>query len=706
MTAGIVGAHQAVHHFDGLEDHNRVIKEFTHDPDYGTGSHATQSHVDVGRSHSQSTGRRSVMINDARQPYISEGQRSEGRRPSNASLIGLPDRPSMSQMSTSSGAVKDSNLGGSNDDVTRNSSVSAADWEVVMRSSGLVNQESLKDNSWIDGDRFQFCIGTIICLNVIVIGIETDLNDRNADFRALTPWKMVEIFFCWIWVAESLLRLYFERCRYFVGGWNMVDIVLVISSITELFILPYIVGQEVLPAFFRAIRILRLLRLLRLVRLVPFFKDLWLIICGFVEALKTLGWVLLLMVVIIYSGGIYMTILVGHSCDGDYTSWGDCKDVFGTVPGSMYSLFQVLTLESWSMLIARPVLKKKPYLVAFFLSFMMLTTFGLLNIIVGVIVENTLKASNDEMNRAMMERDAKMRIELLGLREVFEEADEDHNGNVDMEEFTSIFSNPEVQQRLAHLDIPCDNPESLFEMFDEDGGGTLTIFEFVEGASRLKSAPKPTEMRSAAHQVFNTSQTIGKMKVTIGQMGQALGMQDIAAQAKLRRGLSAQAFTRQTSPAESLQARKEKRRRSRDQRTLESIKPALLEVNVQDEDPIKPDDLHSRKDSSRSSSPLGRSLKPDSPIVLPRETSNSGSGELGPANPRALDPQLAPVWDHPRTLASHSANRARLEGIEWSVGQRLQRLERIAHNLARSQDKVKHAVNQVLTRIPQAVPDG
>mmetsp|Transcript_128956 Transcript_128956/g.248458 ORF Transcript_128956/g.248458 Transcript_128956/m.248458 type:complete len:726 (-) Transcript_128956:26-2203(-) len=714
VAAAIVAAHQHPVQERSLEHLTPLYTTELHGRPYPSEAPSLDHHV-----HHQQERSRRIAIIEERRLSVASGDSAQsvafGRRVESwhngdcgSDADSLPDTEPGSptrQMSAATTSMPSHKL----------SSISSQDWDMIMASSGLVDlKEQTKKKLWIDGDRFQFCIGALITLNVIVIGLETDLNDRTVDFQAMTPWKMVECTFCLVWVGEALLRMYFERWHYFVSGWNILDIILVVSSLLELLILPYIVGKEFLPAFFRAVRILRLLRLLRLVRLVPFFKELWLIICGYVEALKTLGWVLLLLAIIIYSGAIYMTILVGQQCSEKYEFWSDCEDIWGSVPGSMYSLFQVLTLESWSMLIARPVLKKKPHLAAFFLGFLMLTTFGLLNIIVGVIVENTLKASNNELRRTMAERDAKMRMELMGLKQLFEEADEDRNGNVDVYEFKSIFEKPEVKERLNRLDIPCDNPEALFEMLDEDGGGSITIFEFIEGASRLKSPPKPTEMRSAAHQVHNTEQTISKMTTTIGQMAKALGMHDDAATATNKR------TRRPGSPSRRRNRRLQTTSSAGSAESMDTINSLPFNRGISEHTDTyiseRTDHYTSEHTDGSGSGMLSSafSLEKDSPNLERRLLGVDGSNRPrgvphpkvhDPASLHGLLPQTTVVQDHPKRSAAHSANRERLEGIEWSVGQRLQRLERIAHNLVRSQDKVRDAVNEVLTRLPQPVPN-
>ena len=115
-----------------------------------------------------------------------------------------------------------------------------------------------------------------------------------------------------------------------------------------------------------------------------------------------------------------MRIIVGSSCATEYPEFEGCQALFGSVVRSIYTFFQVLTLESWSMVVARPVLEVNPGLVLVFVLFLFLTTFGLLNIIVGVIVENTLQAAKQNLELQQKRQMAQMRIELEMLRTLFE----------------------------------------------------------------------------------------------------------------------------------------------------------------------------------------------------------------------------------------------------------------------------------------------
>ena len=111
---------------------------------------------------------------------------------------------------------------------------------------------------------------------------------------------------------------------------------------------------------------------------------------GFVTALPGMGSVFLLMGIIFYIGAVMATKLFGAS----FPEW------FGTLGASFYSLFQIMTLESWSMGIVRPVMDVYPYAWLFFVPFIMVTTFAVVNLLVGLIVNSMQDAHAEESNAA------------------------------------------------------------------------------------------------------------------------------------------------------------------------------------------------------------------------------------------------------------------------------------------------------------------
>merc|ERR1719261_1997784 len=89
-----------------------------------------------------------------------------------------------------------------------------------------------------------------------------------------------------------------------------------------------------------ALRLLRLLRIVRVVRLLHIFKELWLLVNGFIQALRVLGWLLILLSLIIYCAAIIATMMVGEECEEYGEIFIRCEDFFGGVFQSMFTLFQ------------------------------------------------------------------------------------------------------------------------------------------------------------------------------------------------------------------------------------------------------------------------------------------------------------------------------------------------------------------------------
>jgi voltage-gated sodium channel len=136
--------------------------------------------------------------------------------------------------------------------------------------------------------------------------------------------------------------------------------------------------------------VLRALRILRLLRVISVAPRLRRVVEGFITALPGMGSVFLLMALIFYIGAVMATKLFAAS----FPEW------FGTLGHSAYSLFQIMTLESWSMGIVRPVMEVYPYAWAFFVPFIMVTTFAVVNLLVGLIVNSMQDAHAEEANSA------------------------------------------------------------------------------------------------------------------------------------------------------------------------------------------------------------------------------------------------------------------------------------------------------------------
>ncbi len=207
----------------------------------------------------------------------------------------------------------------------------------------------------------------VILINAVTLGLET-----SAEVMARVGPVLIAIdrICLAIFVTELVLRLYALGLSFFRSGWNIFDFVIVGISLV-----PAGEGTSVLRA-------LRILRVLRVVSVVPSLRR---VVDGLGRALPGMGSVFLLIMIIYYIAAVMATKLFGAS----FPDW------FGSLGASAYSLFQVMTLESWSMGIVRPVMEVYPYAWAFFVPFILMTTFAVMNLIVGLIVNSMQEAAEE-----------------------------------------------------------------------------------------------------------------------------------------------------------------------------------------------------------------------------------------------------------------------------------------------------------------------
>ncbi|MCF8484477.1 MAG: ion transporter [Rhodobacteraceae bacterium] len=225
--------------------------------------------------------------------------------------------------------------------------------------------------NWLDSRLVgNFIIGVIL-FNAVILGLETSgpIMDRFGAAILFLDTLCLAIF-----VAELALKLYARGLRFFRSGWNLFDFVIIAIALVP-------AGQ--------GLSVLRALRILRVLRVISVAPSLRRVVEGFVSALPGMGSVFLLMAIIFYIGSVMATKLFG----GLFPEW------FGDLGNSAYTLFQIMTLESWSMGIVRPVMDAYPHAWAFFVPFIMVTTFAVVNLLVGLIVNSMQEAHSQEDNQ-------------------------------------------------------------------------------------------------------------------------------------------------------------------------------------------------------------------------------------------------------------------------------------------------------------------
>ena len=232
---------------------------------------------------------------------------------------------------------------------------------------------------WLETMPVRWFIIGVILFNAVILGLETSASIM-AEWGGILILldKICLMFFC----GELLLKLYAFGWRFFRDFWNWFDMI--------------IVGIALMPSS-GTLSVLRALRILRILRVISVAPRLRRVVEGFIQALPGMGSVFLLMGLIFYIGAVMATKMFGGECPGcTPEEQAMFEEWFGSIGASAYSLFQIMTLESWSMGIVRPVMAVYDWAWAFFVPFIMVTTFAVVNLLVGLIVNSMQDAHHEE----------------------------------------------------------------------------------------------------------------------------------------------------------------------------------------------------------------------------------------------------------------------------------------------------------------------
>ena len=251
-----------------------------------------------------------------------------------------------------------------------------------MTGDGMVEITDAKEGStrwklaqWIESPRIRYSILGLIVLNALTLGLSTSDRVNEAVGPVLLVFDNIVL---WVFVAEMAIKIYAFGFQFFKSPWNLFDL-----TIVSVGLLPTDTNLSVLRA-------LRVIRAMRILSVVPQLRS---VIRALLEALPGMGAVIILLFIVYYIFAVMATMLYSDA----FPQW------FGTIGESLYSLFQIMTLESWSMGIVRPIMEEFPWAWLLFVPFIVSTSFAVLNLFIGILV-NTMQAAVEEAQDQELER--------------------------------------------------------------------------------------------------------------------------------------------------------------------------------------------------------------------------------------------------------------------------------------------------------------
>lgn len=253
--------------------------------------------------------------------------------------------------------------------------------------------------AFLERPSIRFTITTLIIVNAVILGLLTYRADLSPGIVTLLEFLDASI--TWLFVTEIALKLYVYRWQFFKDGWNVFDFGVIAISL--------IPGASA----FTVLRALRVLRVLRLLRFVPMMKR---ITEALLKSIPGMGAILAVIILVIYVGAVMATNMYGS------TSNPEVKDMFGALPDSALTLFQLMTMDGWSDILGAVTDDGHPYAWIFFLVFIFIGSFAILNLFIALVVEaltNEQKAALEEIH----DRDESIEDTLEQVEEELEEAE-------------------------------------------------------------------------------------------------------------------------------------------------------------------------------------------------------------------------------------------------------------------------------------------
>lgn len=275
----------------------------------------------------------------------------------------------------------------------------------LVRACKIFNSLKNADASWVESEAFHTFMLVVISINCLYMGLQEDNPN-------LAIWVYADNLVLALFMFELSARLVHYGCSYFCDeDWvvNWIDFIIVVGGALDLWLIPMYgficeftgaqkPNHDELSQAMKMLRLLRLIRLLRLFRLVKGIPPLFELLTGIVDAMQSMGWILLLTVVSIYLVALVSMKLVGIRgllLPDDVPS--DVRNTFPSILTTMWALFMAMNGDVGAI---QPLLEQYPAPMIVATSFyMVFSSFAILSVLTGVVCDKMAKAADDNQDK-------------------------------------------------------------------------------------------------------------------------------------------------------------------------------------------------------------------------------------------------------------------------------------------------------------------
>lgn len=376
-------------------------------------------------------------------------------------------------------------------------------------------------SQWAHSKVFIDTVCLVIVMNAICVGVEAHYNAVNWTAEAPEIFHTFERGFCVFFLMEILFRVCAEGCfKFFCSAsraevlWNIFDLTVVCMQIASEAI-RHVPHHQTLRLW-RNLRLVRLIRIIRLHSVLGTINELQMLTVCIQHALKSLGWVMILLMVMIYIVAVFLTqevtnlkirptfskslegserLLEGSSIEKVPTeeeakSLAELFEMFGSVDRSMLSLYAMIADGiHWEELMKPLAEFISPWMRLLFCCYSAVALFAVMNAVTGVFVESAMYSASEDKKRGIARQ----------LQKVLHSADDDGSGDISWEEFKMQIETAEVKAALDAVELEPEDAKELFRLIDMDASGSVDVNELMRGCYRLMGQAKAIDLASLMH---------------------------------------------------------------------------------------------------------------------------------------------------------------------------------------------------------------
>eukprot|EP00927_Polykrikos_kofoidii_P044017 TRINITY_DN3810_c0_g2_i1.p1 TRINITY_DN3810_c0_g2~~TRINITY_DN3810_c0_g2_i1.p1 ORF type:complete len:603 (+),score=124.96 TRINITY_DN3810_c0_g2_i1:119-1927(+) len=364
-------------------------------------------------------------------------------------------------------------------------------------------QESCK--LFVTSRPMEMSVATLVLLNSASIGFQTEYQSNNMDGTVPAIFLLIDTAFCILFSIELVLRIFAFGFSFFSNAdwaWNVFDSFIVSMLLVDL--LSTLVwsqdgdnsksriGNQL--SILRILRILRVFRAIRIVRVLRFVEELRTITVCMMCSMRSLGWTLLLLFVVIYIVGICVTqIVLEHRTEvGPDEISKEIMEGFGSLSRTCLTLYEVITEgNEWHGPMVALSGDISWCFVVFWILYIAFSMFAMLNVVTGVFVEKAMEFAQRDKAEYMMNHICDIFRETIRRNR---KDGEEESANITWSQFEQSLETEEMQEYFKAIDVDTSEARGLFDLLDVERRGTIDAVEFISGCVRLTGNAKALDL--------------------------------------------------------------------------------------------------------------------------------------------------------------------------------------------------------------------